>query len=313
MPESPISVVIKNIVIPEVHSFRYGQQLHDQRFFELRFRQPLLGSPLSFANNDAATYVHQPITLHFEGAFGKMRSVSGTIVNLEFLNIPGQNAEVVVSGTMYKPSGNLSKFTLALIALLLLPVLFTTGLFGYVSQISDSLIKTEGRIDSLQESRSKRHLSYNLIIAPYHASFYRSYKSPVFNPARKNIDALSASKDGSDDQQPKGQAVDFYVFKNDLVKLNDPAVKVDFFYLKSAIQPQVKFDYYYDVLIYATDKTWIYISLVFYFFIEVFCFGCAIFCYKMYALDQQTKNRIIWYTCMVIAAVFNVAILVLML
>ena len=313
MPESPTSVVIKDIVIPEVYSFRYGQQVHDQRFFELMFRQPLLGSPLSFANNDAAAYVHQPITLQFQGAFGKMRSVSGTIVKLEFLNIPGQNAEVVVTGSMYQPSGNLSKFTLALMALLLFPLLFTTGLFWYVSQISSSLVKTEGKINSLQERGSKGYHSYNLMIAPYHASFYRSYQSPVLKIARENIDALSEPEDGSYDQEHKGKAVDFYVFKNDLVKLNDPGVKVDFFYLKSAIQPQVKFDYYYDVLVYATDKTWIYFSWVFYLFTEVFCFGCAIFCYKMYAMDQQTKNRIIWYTCLVIAAVFNIAILAMML
>lgn len=313
MAENPISVVIKNIVIPEVYSFRYGQHSHDQRFFELRFRQALLGSPLSFANDDAATYIHQPMTLQFQGAFGKMRSVSGTIVNLEFINIPGQNAEVVVSGTMYEPSGNFSKFTLALIALLLFPLLFTGGLFGYVSRISGSLIKTEGTINSLRETGSKGFHNYTFKIVPYNASFYRSYHSPVFSTARENIIALSVPEDGSYDQEHKGEAVNFYVFKNDLVKLNDPRVKVDFFYLKSALQPQVKFDYYYDVLVYATDKTWIYISWIFHLFIEVFFFICAFFCYKMYALDQQTKNRIIWYTCVVIAALFNTAILAMML
>lgn len=140
MPD-PINIIIKGIVITEVSGFRYGQQLHEQRFFELKFRQALLGSPFSFGTDDAESYINQPITLQFEDAFGKIKSVSGTIVRLEFTNTARQPAEVIVSGTTYQPSGNLSKFALALIALLALPLLFTGILLAYVSHLSGSLVK----------------------------------------------------------------------------------------------------------------------------------------------------------------------------
>jgi hypothetical protein len=92
----PVNVVIDGIRITEVLSFQYGQQLYEQRFFELKFRQSLLGFPFSFATDDANRYVNQPITILFEGSLGSSRTLSGTIVKLEFINSPGQPSEVVV-------------------------------------------------------------------------------------------------------------------------------------------------------------------------------------------------------------------------
>lgn len=313
MSDKPKNVIIAGVAIPGVSDFRYGQQLHEQRFFELKFRQPLFGSTLSFANDDAASYVHQPITLQFEDVFGRLKSTSGTIVKLEFTNIAGQNAEVIVTGTLYRPSGNISKFTLALIALLLFPFLFTGFLSWQVSLVSGSLTKVEGTVHSFQERFGKGMHYYTFKVSPYLASFYREYHTPVFSTAQRNINSLFTSTDGSYDANLKGQPVDFYFFKNDLAKLRDPKEKVDFFYLKSAVRPPVKFDYYYDLLVHVTHKGWFYLLWIVYLFVEVFFFACALFCYKMYVLDQQRKNRIIWFAGLFIAALLNIAILALML
>ncbi|MHA4896525.1 hypothetical protein ACXZ1K_17365 [Pedobacter sp. PWIIR3] len=302
--QHPINIVIKGMVISDLSGFRYGQQLHDQQFFELKFRQPLLGSPFSFATDDPANYEHQPITLQFESAFGKIRSVSGTIVKLEFSNTARQNAEVIVTGTMYKPEGNLSKFTIALFALLVLPILFTGVLFWKVSQLSSALTKRTGTVASFQDHTGKGTHHYYFKISPFHASFNRSYHAPVLNTARDNINALEGGT---------GQKVDFYVFKNELSKLNDPREKLNFFYLKSATQTADKFDYYYDILGYTTDKVGYYLAWIAYLLIEIFCYASALYCYKMYALYQQMKNKICWYTCLGLAVLFNIFILALML
>lgn len=304
MTDNPINVIIKGIVVSSLSDFRYGQQLHDQRFFEVKFRQPLLGFPLSFATDDPANYEHQPITLQFETSFGKVRSVSGTIVKLEYSNTAGQNAEVIVSGTMYQPSGNVSKFTLALLALLIMPFLFAGMLYWQVLQTNSQLVKTTGTVSFFQDRMGKGTHHYTFKISPYNATFNWAYHTPVLNTARDNINALDGGT---------GQRVDFYVFKDDLIKLNHPKEEVDFLYLKSAAQTAVSFDYYYDILGYITDKIGFYLAWTTYLFLEVFCFSCALYCYKMYALHQQLKNRISWYTCLVIAAGLNTFILALML
>ena len=304
MTDTPINVIIKGMVISNLSDFRYGQQLHDQRFFEVKFRQPLLGSPLSFATDDPANYEHQPITLQFETAFGKVRSVSGTIVRLEYSNAAGQNAEVIISGTMYQPSGNVSKFALALLALLIMPFLFAGMLYWQVLQTSSQLVKTTGTVSFLQDRMGKGTHHYTFKISPYKATLNRAYHTPVLNTARDNINALDGGT---------GKRVDFYVYKNELNKLNNLQQQVDFIYLKSAAQAFVQFDYYYDILGYTTDKIGFYLAWIACLFIEIFCFACALYCYKMYALHQQLKNRIIWFTCLVMATVFNIFILALML
>lgn len=304
MTDSPIKVIIKGMVISDLSGFRYGQQLHEQRFFELKFRQALLGSLMSFATDAPSNYEDQPITLQFEDPFGKIRSVSGTIVKLEFSNVAGQNAEVIVTGTIYRPSGNLSKFRSSLLALLIFPCLFTGILYWKVSQYNSQLIKITGTVSFFQDRTGKGRHHYTFKISAHQAKFDRAYNKQVFHTAIDNVDAL---------QEVTGQKVDFYIFKNELIKLNDPNEKVDFLYLKSATQPSVKFDHYYDILAYTTDKIGFYIGWVVYLFLETFFFVCAFYCYKMYALQQQLKNRIIWYTCLVIASLINLFILALML
>jgi hypothetical protein len=313
MSTNPVNVVIKGSTISGVSNFRYGQQLHDQRFFELTFQRQLFDSPFSLGSDDPESYVHQPITLQFEGALGKLRSVSGTIVKLEFINTAGQNAEVVVSGTMYQSAGYLSKFTLALMALLIAPFLFAGFLFLQVSRLSGSLVETEGTVNYFQDRTGKATHHYTFKISPYRASLHRAYHAPVFNTARENIDALFKADDGTYEANRKGQKVNFYVIKNDLIKLKDPGEKVDFLYLKSRVQSSVKFDYYYDLLTYTTDKTWFYFVWIFYLMMEVLFFTCALYCYKMYAFNQQKKNRIIWFACVSIASVLNIIAIVLML
>lgn len=313
MPPKPLTIVIKGATIAEVSNFRYGQQLDDQRFFELTFPRPLFGSPFSLGTDDPESYIHKPITLQFEGVFGKARSVSGTIVKLEFINTAGQRAQVVVSGTMYQPAGRPSKFTLALMALLIAPLLFTGFLFLHVSRLTGSLVKTEGTVSFFQDRAGRGTHRYTFKIVPYRASFERAYHSPVFNSARENIDALFSADDGRYEAGGTGQKVAFYVTTTDTAKLYNQGESVDFLYLKSAQGPSDKFDYYYDLLIYATDKTWFYLIWIFYLFAEVFFFACAVFCYKMYALDQQKKNRFIWFGCLFIASILNIVILAMML
>jgi len=304
MTGAPINVVIKGMVISGLSGFRYGQQLHDQRFFELKFRQALLGSLMSFATDDPANYEHQPITLQFEGTFGKIRSVSGTILKLEFSNTAGQNAEVIVTGTLYQKAGHISKFTAALMALLILPLLFTGLLSWKVSQLSGELIKATGTVSFFQDRMGKGTHHYTFKISPYQTTFNRAYHTPVLNTARDNINALNGGT---------GQRVDFYVLKNELIKLYDPHKKVDFLYLKSASLTSVPFDYYYDILAYTTDTFGFYLAWIVYLFLEIFCYACALYGYKMYALNQQLKNRIGWYTSLVMATLFNLVILALML
>jgi hypothetical protein len=124
---------------------------------------------------------------------------------------------------------------------------------------------------------------------------------------------LFKDRDGGYEPERKGQAVDFYVFKSDLPRLGNPQERIAFFNLKSAKQQLRKVDYYYDVLVYATDQTWFYLLWMFYLFAEVCGFTAALFCYKMYALDQQRKYRIIWFCCIALGILLNIFILSLML
>ncbi|TDO19523.1 hypothetical protein [Pedobacter duraquae] len=313
MKENPINVSIKGFAISDISNFRYGQQLHDQRFFELKFRRPLIGDPFSLGTGDPESYAHQPVTLQFPGAFGKMRSVSGTILKLEFISTAAQAAEVVVSGTMYQPGGYISKFSLALMALLICPIIFAGFLFFYVSHFNHSLSKTEGTVSYFNESGTKGTHNYTFKISPYQTFFNRSYHTPVFSTARQNIDALFNAADGTFDENLTGQKVTFYIVNTDQNRLNNRDGKIDFLYMKSAVTPHVKFDYYYDLLIYITDKTWFYFVWITELIMEIFFFSCALYCYKMYALDQQQKNRILWFTSLFIAALLNIGVLAMML
>jgi hypothetical protein len=306
MQNSPVSVVVNGDVISELINFRYGQQLHDQQFFELKFKQPLFGSPFSFGTGDAESYINKPIKLNFKDSLGRLKSVSGTIVSLEFISSPGHQAEVVIAGTMYKPSGGVNKFSLFLVALLAFPLLFTGGLFLYVSNLGTSLVKTEGVVRSFEDRMGKGAHWYTFKIAPYAAYFKRHYGNPVLSSGVKDINELNTGSDGAFNANGAGQLVTFYVLKEDLPKLQSGSENVDFLYLHLQKKPIVKFDYYYDVLVYITDKTWFYFTWLFYMAIEIACLVFAFYCYKMYTLNQQLKNRLIWLTCITFAAIFNI-------
>lgn len=305
MQAKPTSVAIKGIVIDQILGFRYGQQIQEQRFFELRFRQSLFGGPFSFGSDDAEKYNNQPVTLYFEGGMGKLEAVSGTIVKLEFVNNTGQQAEVIVSGTMYHPSNYFSKFALFLTALLLVPLLFIGSLFLSVSHLGSKLVEAEGAIKFYQDRSSKGFHRYTFKIAPYDATFYRQYHRPMFNTPIDQIDELFKA-DGAYNEDSIGQRVNFYVSENDKEKLQHPAERVNFFYFKSVSRPFIKSDYNFDILAYITNKPWFFLVWIFYMLVEVFCFVCAYFCYKMYALQQQGKNKVIWITCLTLAIILNI-------
>lgn len=311
MQAKPISAVIKGVNITDLFSFRYGTRVMEQQFFELKFRQPLFGSPFSFGLDNPENYNNEAITLYFEDSFGKQKSVSATIVKLEFIQSPGQQPEVFISGTMYRPSGNISKFVLSIIALLALPFLLTGSLYLYISHLSSNLVKIEGTVNSYQNHSYKGIKKYTFKIEPYKSKIYREYYRPFFSSASTHINALFKTNDGGTKSDSTGQHVKFYVFRTDQDKLNSPTEKVDFFYLQARSQQLSKFDYYYDVLVYTTNQTWFYFVWIFYMLLEVFCFGCAYFCYKMYQLDQQLKNRIAWWTVLLFGSVINAAVLLI--
>ncbi|MFC3361591.1 hypothetical protein ACFOG5_00190 [Pedobacter fastidiosus] len=218
-----------------------------------------------------------------------------------------------ITGTMYQPSGQISRFTLFLISLLALPFLFLGMLGLYVSHLDSSLIEQSGRVRSFRDLMGRGTHHYTFSISPSRAVFDRAYHTPMFSTAQHNINALSRGPDGSYRTDTTGQLVDYYVFASDLSRLNDPRAKVDFFYLRSGQQRYDRNEYYYDVLVYATGQTWFYFAWTTYLLMEVSCFASAWYCYKMYALDQQKNNRLIWSLCLLAAAVLNVAILLLML
>ncbi len=308
MQAKPASAVIKGIVIDPILGFRYGQQIKEQLFFELRFRQPLFGAPFSVGADNAGKYIYQPITLNFEGALNKIKPISGTITRLEFINNPGQQAEVIVSGTMYHPSRYFSKFTLCLAALLLLPVLFIGGLLSGISYVSDGLVKTEGSVALYQDRSSKGFHRYTFNIAPYRAQFYRKYHRPLLNTPIRQIDEIF-TVDGQYNPDMTGQKVSFYIFKSDKHKLFNAEDKIDFFYLKSQSRQRLSSDYHFDLLVYITNKSGFYFVWLSYLLLEVFCFVSAYYCYRMYALQQQKRNRMIWMGSLTLVVLLNIVVL----
>jgi hypothetical protein len=303
----PTSAVWKGVIIAQFSSFRYDTTVREQQFFQLKFRQPF-NSPFIAGTDDPEIYNETPIILNFEQPSGKIKPVNANVIKVSYVSSPGQQSEILIGGTIYRPTGNIPKFSLLVLTAFMLPILALGSLYLHVTWLRQQLTALEGNVRSFQDSSYKRHKRFTFKVSPYSATFYREYYRPMFNTSTKNIEALFMSDYDGYHQDSTGQWVTFYVFKNDSAKLYQSNEKVTFFNLTHQKQAFSNTGHFLDVLYYATDKTWVYFAWILFLAMEVISIIFAYYLYKMHALYHQRRNRLLWWSGVILTLLLNLVV-----
>jgi len=303
----PTSASWKGITITTFSAFRFDTLVREQQFFQLNFKQPY-NSPFKVGIDDPESFSETPIILNFEEPSGKIKRVNANVIKVSYVTNPGQQPEIILGGTIYRPSGNIPKFSLLVFTAFLLPVLALGLLYLHVSSLRQQLIAMQGKVTTFQDSSYKRHKRFIFKVSPYNATLYREYNRPIFNTPTQNIEALFMADYDGYHQDSTGQLVTFYVLKNDRTRLYKPNEKVTFFNLKSQNQAFSNTDQFFDVLYYVSDKTWIYFVWIVYLAVEVFSLIAAYYYYKMFSLFHQRRNQILWWSGVILTILFNLIV-----
>jgi|GEM_PF-3055009 len=303
-----ISAVWEGVTITEFSAFRSGPTVHEQFFFELKFKQPVTGSPFKPGIDDPEIFNEKPITLNFQAPSGAAQRVIGNIIKVNYIKTPGQQPEIFIGGTMHRPTVRFPKFTLLAITLLALPILFLGGLVLYGYSIQNSLTAVQGKVTFFDDSSYKMHKRYTFKVSPYKATLFRDYHRHVFGIASQNITSLFMSDYDGFHKDSTGQAVRFYVLKTDSAKLFAPRQKVSFFDLKGLNEPTSRKEHFLDALNYAVDRTWIYFAWLLLLATQVVCFCAAYYHYKMYSLFHVLGNKVLWWGSIGVSSIINFVI-----
>lgn len=311
MQNNPDAVVINGITISDIYGFRYGMQLNEQRFFELKFRQPAFGSPFTFGLDDPAKYQDQPITLYSKDNLGRITSSIGTIVNIEFVKSPGQQAEVIIKGSMYSPTGKMAKFNLFLAGMILVPILGWIMLLVSIANLKNNLIQEGGVIKTFQEHGSKGFRTYSFKLNSYPVTFNREYNRSFKSLASDDIIAIFGSEIQITGPDENTKPVGFYILRSDAYKLQKNGQQITFFYLHDRDQTPTTTHLKYDLLDYVAATTLFSLLSFLCFIFTLVCCGGAYFCYRQYALDSDKRYVIAYYSAGVFAAILNFLLVIL--
>ncbi|MDT3405276.1 hypothetical protein [Mucilaginibacter terrae] len=308
-PNKLVSVIWDGFTITEIESFRSGEVKNGQHFFELKIKQPPNGSPFKPGIDDPDSFKERPITLNFLEYFGQVKPVIANIIKVDYTNDPSQSRQIIIGGTMYQPSGTLSKFSLIAIGLVMLPVLFVAILSLCANSLQHKLIPVNGKVTYFKDDSYKRFKKYTFKISPFKATLYREYDRPLFDESARNIDELFMSDYDGFHKDSIGQHVRFYLFSSDSSKLNTAGEKVTFFDLKRVDGSPVKQNHFWDMWNYITNKSWIYFAWLALLVAQLVCYCSAYYFYKMYALFHVQRNKVLWWSSITLSSVLNLIII----
>ncbi len=308
--EKPVSINLQGTTISELTDFRYDTVANEHQFFQLTFNRFLLQT--DFGMTAQESFYNTPVRLNFLTQSGRLRHVTGNIISLKYMERAGHSPEVTIAGTFYSPAGKFPKLNRFLWAAILLPLLVMGSVFLYVHLLSQKLVERRGTIDSYSRSSSyKGTRKHSFRIAPFQASFKRSYYRPIVNRPSEHIDALFTSSYDGYHPDSTGQAVRFFVLKDDVDKLPTKDSIVPFFNLQHADKAYSSLDQSLDILYFAKDQIWWYFVWLIYAFAEIALLGFVFYYYKMFAFNQDPRKRVLSWSYGFLILILNVPVILM--
>ena len=308
--EKPVSINLRGTTISELTDFRFDTVANEHQFFQLTFRRALLQADLDISAPES--FYNTPVRLNFLMASGKVRQVTGNIITLKSIDRPGYSPEVTIAGTLYSPAGKFPKLDRFIWGAIVLPLLLMGSVFLYVHQLKDKLVEKRGTIASYSRNASyKGTRRHSFKIAPFQASFKRSYYRPIVNRPSEYIDALFTSAYDGFHADSTGQPVQFFVLHGDVDKLSAEGETVPFFGLRDANKPYSGLDQFPDILYYAKDQVWWYFLWVIFAFAEIALLGFVFYYYRMFAFKDDPRKRMLFWSFAVLIVILNVPIILM--
>lgn len=305
MENNPSSVVFDNITITDIVKFRFGDQLKEQRRFELRFKQQQFGAAFTYGLDDSSKYTGKPIAIKFSDAGGKEKIYNGKATNVEFSQSPGYQAEVIISGFVDWASNNQLKFNLLLAGFVLMPLIFVGLFFCYVNYLDNNLVKKEATINEFHFANGRGSRHYTFKTKEYQASFKRRYSDLFKTIASERMGDIFGNNTDSD-RTP--HQVTFYINKEDATKLGNPNTSVNFLYLQAASKSNITDGYRMDLIAYQINEGIAINVLVLFLLLAVLCCGGAMYLYSMKGLKDNPKNVIIYRVGLAAGMALNIAV-----
>jgi len=306
--EKPVSINLQGITISELTDFRYDTVANEHQFFQATFSRLLLQT--DFGLNAPEDYHNTPVRLNFLTQSGRLKQVTGNIITLKHLERPGHPPEVTIAGTFYSPSGKFPKLNRFLWAAIVLPLLVMGSVFLYVHLLGQQMVEKTGTIASYSRASSyKGTRKHSFRIAPFQASFKRSYYRPIVNRPSEHIDALFTSSYDGYHPDSTGQAVRFFILKDDVDKLPAKESTIPFFNLQHAAHAYSGWDQSLDILYYAKDRFWWYFVWLIYAFAEIASIGFVFYYYKMFAFNQDPRKSILSWIFTFLIVILNVPVI----
>jgi len=298
MKNTPIyAAVIGEQTILDITNFRYGQQIGETRVFEFRFKPQHFGTPFSFGFDDAKNYNNQLITLMVSGPLGKGVELPGTITKVDYVQSPGYEAEVIISGTVYSPSGNTSKFIMFLAGVLLIPLLLGGYFMLRVNNLKHGLVDKTGIIETFKQHGAKGSRVYTIKLKEYPAVFYRMYMSTPGHLGWPDVKAIMGYNFDDFDKDNTVHTVEFYVLSSDESKLGDTNARLLFFNPRAKGQHQSGNVLFYDLLEYVVNRWDAFVIRMLSLFLGLGCWFGAYSYYRMLAPDYHLKYAIPYWGC----------------
>ena len=182
----------------------------------------------------------------------------------------------------------------------------------YVHLVKDKFVEERGTVASYSRNSSyKGTRRHYFKIAPFQATFKRSYYRPIVNRPSEHIDALFTSSYDGYHADSTGQPVQFFVRHGDVAKLSVKGETVPFFGLRHAGKPYSSLDQSLDILYYAKDQIWWYFVWVTYAFAEIALLGFVFYYYRMFAFKDDPRKKIFFLGFAVLIALLNVPLILM--
>lgn len=308
--EKPVSINLQGTTISELTDFRSDTVVNEHQFFQLTFNRLLLQTDVNL--NAPESFYNTPVRLNFLTQSGKVKKVTGNIINLKCMDRPGHSPEVIIAGTFYSPAGKFPKLDRFLWCAIVLPLLVMGSVFLYIHLLSQKMVEKRGTVAYYSRGSSYKGTRKHLFkIAPFQASFKRSYYRPIVNSPSEEIDALFTSSYDGYHADSTGQTVRFLVLKGDVGKLATKDKTVPFFSLRDVNKPHSGLDQSLDIFYYAKDHLWWYFVWLIYAFTEIALIGFVFYYYKMFAFKHDPWKRMLSWSFAVLIVILNVPVVLM--
>ncbi|EDM37935.1 hypothetical protein PBAL39_15959 [Pedobacter sp. BAL39] len=308
--EKPVSINLQGTTISELTDFRYDVVANEHQFFQVTFSQLLLQN--DFGLTAAESYYNTPVGLNFLTQSGKLRQVTGNIITLKQIERPGYPPEVTIAGTFYSPAGKFPRLNRFLWSAIVLPLVVMGSVCLYVHLLSQKLVEKRGTIASYSRASSyKGSRKHSFRIDPFQSSFKRSYYRPIVDRPSEHIDALFTSSYDGYHPDSTGQAVRFFVLKDDVDQLPAKESTVPFFNLQHGANAYSSWDQSLDILYYAKDQLWWYFVWLIYAFAEIASIGFVFYYYKMFAFNHDPRKSILSWIFTFLIVILNVPVILI--